>query len=80
MTASTKEELLKVAPEFVDTKNLKSPVLLEVFTNSEDESDALKLVNTAVVNGSLQIKHAIKDTARSVLGGKLISSLKKLKK
>ena len=80
LTASTKEELLKVAPEFVDTKNLKSPVLLEVFTNSEDESDALKLVNTAVVNGSLQIKHAIKDTARSVLGGKLISSLKKLKK
>lgn len=80
LVASTKEELSKVAPEFVNTKDMEKPILLEIFTNSDEESDALKSVNTAVVEGMLQMKHAIKDTAKSILGNKLINSLKNIKK
>lgn len=80
LAASTKDELLKVAPEFVDTKNVDKPILLEVFTDSNEESEALRLVNTAVVEGVLQMKHAIKDTAKSILGNTLVNKLKKIKK
>jgi len=80
LTASTKEELLKVASEFVDTENVDKPILLEVFTDSNEESEALRLVNTAVVEGMIQMKHAFKDTAKSILGDSLVNKLRKIKK
>lgn len=46
MQASTKEEFLDQIDHFLTPSLTKCPMLLEVFTNSEDESNALKIVNT----------------------------------
>lgn len=40
-SASTKEEYLKVKDEFFQSESAAYPMLLEVFTNSQDESKAL---------------------------------------
>ena len=34
--------------KFLDTQNLERPLLMEAFTNSEDESEALKMVLNCV--------------------------------
>lgn len=47
MSASDQEEYLCALPEFIRPGGgTNKPILLEVFTNSQDESDALKLINT----------------------------------
>lgn len=80
LTASTKQDFLKALPDFVNTESMNKPILFEVFTNSADESDALKMVNTAVKDGTIQIKHALRDTTKSVLGDSLVNKLRKFKR
>lgn len=44
MMADSKESYLKALPLFISEKSSDHPIIFEVFTNSEDESDALKMV------------------------------------
>lgn len=46
ISASTKEEFLEVSNRFVAQEMSDKPILFEVFTDSEDESEALDLVMT----------------------------------
>lgn len=55
LTASSKEEFIKVVPEFLDENKDKS-IIFECFTNTDDESNALKLLNTIVPDNSLEGK------------------------
>jgi len=43
---SNKEEYLEILPEFVDEKIGDRPILVEVFVDYEDDSKALKLINS----------------------------------
>ena len=52
LAASNKEEYLAAR----DTWIAKGPVLLEVFTSDQDESDALRMVNSAVQDTSFMAK------------------------
>ena len=74
LSASTKEELLAAAERFTTSEACERPMLLEVFTNSEDESDALK----ALYELEVDAKGAAKQAVKSLLGDKGIAAAKKI--
>lgn len=59
LTASNKDEFNNVYPAFVDANLTKSPMIFEVFTNQEDESNALLTINT--LSTISKIKIGVKD-------------------
>ena len=69
ISACTKNEFIKNLDEFIDEKSDK-PIIFEIFTDAEDESNALKMINNLEKNG----KSAIKD----IVGEKNIRKLKKI--
>lgn len=58
LSASNKEEFLDVVDEFTDSKATDYPLIFEVFTNPEEESEALADIRNIEKNAS--IKHYIK--------------------
>lgn len=78
LSASSKKDFLEVYPIWVKTVSDK-PIVLEVFTNSTDESVALNtLRNLIPPPKSQQIKDTIKETLKSALGKEVFSSIKKV--
>ena len=75
LTASSKEEYLNVVERFTTEEMTDRPMVLEVFTNNEDESDALKIINTLQTSPDAVAKQLVKN----VLGQKGVESLKKAK-
>ncbi|WP_028128486.1 thiamine pyrophosphate-binding protein [Selenomonas sp. AE3005] len=73
MTASNKDELQKVMKRFLSPELTECPMLLEVFTDSQDESDALY----AIRNIRHDAKSVGKNMVRNVLGEKGVSAMKK---
>ncbi len=74
LSASNKEEYLKCLSRFVTPEVGDEPVLLEVFTDSADERDALELMYT--LEESVQGK--MKQAARDILGDKGVQFVKKI--
>lgn len=66
LTACSKEEYLCVKERFLTPEITDRPMLLEVFTTSEDESEALKVISNIYVN-TLGI---VKKVAKNVLSEK----------
>lgn len=60
MQASTKEAYQKHLNRFLASTITGKPMLLEVFTNNEDESNALKIVNTLLKDTKSKVKQVIK--------------------
>lgn len=60
LTAGTKEEFLQQYEHFLSPELFGSPVLFEVFTKTEDESEALKTVNSLKKSTENQRKDKIK--------------------
>ena len=81
MTASNKQEFEEVYVRFLTPKVTAKPMLLEVFTDSHDDSDALKLTNSSNFTNKSNAE-SLKDTAKkalkSVIGIETISVAKKL--
>lgn len=77
ITASNKEEFNKIYPQFITTKKLPSPILFEVFTDSKNESNALKTIRNLVV-APKSVKQMIKDVATQVLGENIVKNVKKI--
>ena len=75
MSASNKEEFLEVFYEFVDETNKEVPLLLEVFTDSTDESNALKIISN--IEKGNQLKAFVKSTLGIKNVQKLASIIKK---
>jgi 2-succinyl-5-enolpyruvyl-6-hydroxy-3-cyclohexene-1-carboxylate synthase len=71
MCATNKEEYLAVCDSFFSPESKERPIILEVFTDSDDESDAIHLLRTALTDN----KGSIKQLAREVLGNKLTSKI-----
>ena len=71
LSASSKEEYLAVCDRFFSPEPKDQPVVFEVFTDSDEESDAIRLLRTSLADGT----GSIKQLARNVLGGKLTSKI-----
>lgn len=61
LQASDKDEFLKGIEKFLTPEITVRPMLFEVFTDSKDESDALKLMNTLMENPNLKRVQSIKE-------------------
>ncbi len=75
MSASNKEEYLNNVKDFVFEKSHKS-IIFEIFTNANDESDAIKLIHNIEKQNTALAKNAIK----KVLGPEKTEKLKKILK
>lgn len=74
LSANNKEEYLKNLERFLVPEIIGCPMIFEVFTNNEDESEALMMVNN-LRKSSLGI---VKNVAKSMFGEKGIGVIKKL--
>lgn len=74
LSASTKSEFAEMAPKFFAEKGLERPVIMEVFTTDENESAALRAVNSVEVS----LKGMMKSSVKNILGEKGKNAVKKL--
>lgn len=73
LCASDKEQFEDVCERFLTSEITEKPILLEVFTNSNDESDALELMRNIEINAIGKVKQL----ARKFLSDKSRIALKK---
>lgn len=76
MSASDKEDYIVQVKRFLTQEVVEKPILFEVFTDSQMESDALKLMNEL----DASVSGIAKKVAKELLGEKGVSTLKKLVK
>ncbi len=72
MTASSKEEFLAVCNHFISVDKQDRPIVLEVFTNNDDESKAVYDIRHVLEDEGYKVcatKKHIKSVAKSFLGG-----------
>lgn len=74
LSASTKEEALQAAERFTTPERCERPMLLEVFTDSRDESDALQTLYELEVDAKGTAKQAVK----SILGDRGVAAAKRI--
>lgn len=74
LSASTKQEFNDSISEFLDKEKNSQPIIFEVFTNNEDESNALKIIN------ELQKDFSAKESVANIIGEKGVNILKKIVK
>lgn len=75
LSATNKEEFLKVVGRFTSDKMLDKPMILEIFTNNKDESKALEIINSLKISS----KEAGKAIVKNIIGQKGINIIKKIK-
>ena len=75
-SASNKEEFLKALPVFVDSAIGDQPIFLEVFTDSQSESDALYALRHVKTSASGLAKNAVK----GLLGESGVAAVRKMLK
>ena len=63
---------------FINPELTDRPMLFEVFTKSEDESQALYEINHLTPNKEDVIKIKMKEISEKVLSEKVVNSLKKI--
>ena len=75
MSASNKGEYLRQLPEFLNTEaSNEAPIVFEVFTDSQDESNALEIIS----NVAHDSKGVAKQLVRKTFGQKGLTAAKKL--
>src|SRR5690606_12045274 len=74
LTASNKQEFEAVYQRFLEPKVTDKPMLFEVFTDSEEESEALKMMHRIEVSAEGKAKQVMK----SVIGQKGVDVVKKI--
>ena len=78
LSASNKEEYLANVERFTSPERLDKPVLFEVFTDPDDESDALYAINNIEADAILPQSMKLKRTVKSILGGRNVRRIKKV--
>lgn len=76
LAATDKASFEAALPRLVDPEPHDAPLVLEAFTDSADESEALRMVYTLDVNAGDAAKRAAKDVAKRVLGGHGVRAVK----
>ena len=80
LTASNKEEFNAVIGRFLTPEITDKPILLEVFTETKDESDALEMALNVMVDPKQAVKQTVKSVARDLLGDRGVNLVKKIVK
>lgn len=68
LTAGNKNEFNAVIDAFLTSEMTDKPMLLEVFTQTENESKALEQILNILLDPKLAIKNTIKRTVKNILG------------
>lgn len=74
MSASNKEEYLKAVERFVTPMLTDKPMVFEVFSNHQCESDAIKIMNNLEISPTSAAKNLLKN----MLGEKGVQAVKKI--
>lgn len=74
LSASSKEEYLENVKRFVTPHITEKSIIFEVFTDSNDESEAIKIMQHL----ELSPEGVVKDAARKILGPSGVQTLKKI--
>lgn len=74
LSARTKDEVLNQIDHFTTRKAYNRPIVFEIFTNSQDESDALKAVRNIIFS----LNGYIVQSAKKVLSQKTKEKIKKI--
>lgn len=80
ITASTKEEVENHLNEFLSPDITDEPIIFEVFTNGEDESEALNIIGNLKADPNSSIIDSVKKNVRSIIGDSGIVAIKTLLK
>ena len=80
LAASTKEEYKTKAKIFLNPDITKCPMILEVFTDCEDESNALRIIRNTLVDPDIKRKIELRNAVKFVVGEDRYRALKKLAK
>ena len=78
MAASTKEEFMDVLPRFTESKLTERPMMFEIFTNAEDENDALKRMSSIKTDAESLVKSKLSKGLKSLVGESGVNKLKNL--
>ena len=78
LTASNKDEFKASMGKFLSVEKQDKPILFEVFTETEDESDALETILNMIVDNKTIVKDKMKNVVRSVVGQGGIDVIKKV--
>lgn len=68
LTASNKEEFNVAYSEFIKKQLTDKPILFEVFTDSTEESEALQIMQTLLVESRDLFKEKLIDVSKKILG------------
>lgn len=74
LSANNKEEYLQNLERFLTPEITDRPMLFEVFTNSEGESEAIRMI----CNMNVSVKRMLKDTVKSVVGESGVKAVKRI--
>ncbi len=74
LSASSKEEYLSAVDRFLTPKLTNKPMVFEVFTDHQCESDALKIIK----NLEISVTGSAKQFAKKILGEKGVQAVKKI--
>ncbi len=80
LTADNKEDFLSVVDRFLSPEITNKPMLLEVFTETEDESKALKTVLNTIVDSKVVFKKNVKNVIKKVVGKEGVNVAKQILK
>ena len=78
LSATNKDEFLAAVDTFTSLTVGDRPMLFEIFTRPEDESDALKLMSTIVTEATVAARRKMVSAVKSVAGEKGSDVLRKL--
>lgn len=74
LCASDKDDFLEAAERFASPERTERPMLFEVFTDSQDESEALKEMSSLEIDAA----NAAKDAVKGILGDRGVAAVKKI--
>ena len=80
LAAGSKEEFCSVVGRFLTPEVTDKPMLLEVFTETDDESNALEQALNLIVDPRQKVKQAIKNKAKGLLGENGVNLVKRVVK
>ena len=76
--ASNKDEFNAVVDRFLTPKLTDKPILLEVFTETDDESNALEQTLNIITDSKYMMKQKVKQMVKDFIGNENIEVVKKI--
>lgn len=78
LTASNKDEFKASMGRFLMDDIAEKPILIEVFTETDDESNALEMTLNCMIDFKTEVKNKLRKTVKDVIGQKGIDTIKKV--